>query len=160
MNLLRQGTVTAGLIGIFWALIVVTSVAVAMSFATGKGFKPELSGCLLLGLVAGQLCLLLRNKWLAVLVITLLGTALTLSPLPPLGMSENVGTQLALSAAILTGFCIAWPLTRMLANLSVGALTRHSFEEAVIRFLLGFGYVFFTAIVLIPFYVMVMTSLK
>jgi multiple sugar transport system permease protein len=33
-------------------------------------------------------------------------------------------------------------------------------EEAWIRFLTGFGYIFFTAIVLIPFYVMVMTSLK
>ena len=30
----------------------------------------------------------------------------------------------------------------------------------MIRFLTGFGYIFFTAIVLIPFYVMVMTSLK
>ena len=41
-----------------------------------------------------------------------------------------------------------------------GALNRHEFEGAVIRFLTGFGYIFFTAIVLIPFYVMVMTSLK
>ncbi len=48
----------------------------------------------------------------------------------------------------------------MLAELPEGAATRHEFEHAVIRFLLGFGYVFFTAIVAIPFYVMVMTSLK
>ena len=39
-------------------------------------------------------------------------------------------------------------------------MNRHEFEAAVIRFLTGFGYIFFTAIVLIPFYVMVMTSLK
>jgi hypothetical protein len=37
---------------------------------------------------------------------------------------------------------------------------RHEFEAAVLRFLIGFGYIFFVAIVLIPFYVMVMTSLK
>jgi multiple sugar transport system permease protein len=42
----------------------------------------------------------------------------------------------------------------------MGALNRHEFEAAVIRFLTGFGYIFFTAIVLIPFYVMVMTSFK
>ena len=30
----------------------------------------------------------------------------------------------------------------------------------MIRFCTGFGYIFFTAIVVIPFYVMVMTSLK
>ena len=41
-----------------------------------------------------------------------------------------------------------------------GALNRHEFEAAVIKFLTGFGYIFFTAIVAIPFYVMVMTSLK
>ena len=48
----------------------------------------------------------------------------------------------------------------ILEELRPGTLTRHEFEEAVIRFLTGFGYIFFTAIVLIPFYVMVMTSLK
>jgi len=48
----------------------------------------------------------------------------------------------------------------ILEELRPGTITRHEFEEAVIRFLTGFGYIFFTAIVLIPFYVMVMTSLK
>ena len=52
------------------------------------------------------------------------------------------------------------PLVRYLDGLPAGALTRHQFEGAVIRALMGFGYVFFTAIVVIPFYVMVMTSLK
>jgi multiple sugar transport system permease protein len=54
----------------------------------------------------------------------------------------------------------AWPLSWMVAPLPPGSADRHEFEAAVIRFLLGFGYVFFTAIVAIPFYVMVMTSLK
>jgi multiple sugar transport system permease protein len=49
---------------------------------------------------------------------------------------------------------------KILEEIRPGALTRHEFEESVIRFLTGFGYIFFTAIVLIPFYVMVMTSLK
>jgi multiple sugar transport system permease protein len=48
----------------------------------------------------------------------------------------------------------------MVEELHTGALSRHEFEEAWIRFLTGFGYIFFTAIVVIPFYVMVMTSLK
>ena len=48
----------------------------------------------------------------------------------------------------------------MIRPLPFGRATRHEFEDAVIRFLTGFGYVFFTAIVAIPFYVMVMTSLK
>ena len=40
------------------------------------------------------------------------------------------------------------------------ASTRNAFEEAGIRVLLGAGYLFFVAIVFIPFDVMVMTSLK
>ena len=48
----------------------------------------------------------------------------------------------------------------MLRGVNFGALNKHEFETAVIRFIAGFGYIFFTAIVLIPFYVMVMTSLK
>ena len=54
----------------------------------------------------------------------------------------------------------AWPLSRILQSLPFGAATRHEFEDAVIRFMTGVGYIFFTAIVAIPFYVMVMTSLK
>jgi multiple sugar transport system permease protein len=48
----------------------------------------------------------------------------------------------------------------MMEGCPKGALTRHEWEEAVIRFLTGFGYIFFTAAVAVPFYVMVMTSLK
>jgi multiple sugar transport system permease protein len=48
----------------------------------------------------------------------------------------------------------------MMAGCPRGALDRHEWEGAVIRFLTGFGYIFFTAAVAIPFYVMVMTSLK
>ena len=48
----------------------------------------------------------------------------------------------------------------MVAKLPPGPADKHEFEDSVIRFLVGFGYVFFTAIVAIPFYVMVMTSLK
>jgi multiple sugar transport system permease protein len=65
----------------------------------------------------------------------------------------------AVGAALL-GVGFATSLARILAEVVPGKLTRHEFEGAVIRFLTGFGYIFFTAIVLIPFYVMVMTSLK
>ena len=57
-----------------------------------------------------------------------------------------------------TGFAVS--LAAILYEIVPGALNRHEFEGAVIRFLTGFGYIFFTAIVFIPFYVMVVTSLK
>ena len=54
----------------------------------------------------------------------------------------------------------AWPLIVILNSLVPGDIDKHEFEEAVIRFLTGFGYIFFTAIVAIPFWVMLMTSFK
>ena len=81
-----------------------------------------------------------------------------------IGTGPIVAQQTGLTAQIFTalaaGAGTALPLSVMLRSLRPGPLTRHAFEEAVIRFLTGFGYVFFTAIVAIPFYVMVMTSLK
>jgi multiple sugar transport system permease protein len=83
-----------------------------------------------------------------------------LGPAPPIIVGDGVSPMLRHLTAIFMGLFMAWPLIRMLVEVHYGALTRHSFEDAIIRFLLGFGYIFFTAIVLIPFYVMVMTSLK
>jgi len=103
--------------------------------------------------------------------------------LRPRGRLVQAGAALALAALVLTGFgplvigetvqipyraiaalglsgIFLWSMVAILHEMPAGALTRHEFEAAVIRFLTGFGYIFFTAIVIIPFYVMVMTSLK
>ncbi len=58
------------------------------------------------------------------------------------------------------GFCGAGAVDHAGRGRAPGPINRHIFEAAVIRFCTGFGYIFFTAIVLIPFYVMVLTSLK
>jgi multiple sugar transport system permease protein len=73
---------------------------------------------------------------------------------------ENVSTFSTIFAAVLLSVAFFWSTHYILIDLPTGALNRHEFEGAVIRFFTGFGYIFFTAIVLIPFYVMVMTSFK
>jgi multiple sugar transport system permease protein len=65
-----------------------------------------------------------------------------------------------LIAGAILGLAFAYTMLRIVGDLPHGDITRHEFEAAVLRFLIGFGYIFFVAIVLIPFYVMVMTSLK
>ena len=47
--MVRQGYVTGPVLGIFWAFIVATTVAVILSFSTGEAFRPGLFGCLILG---------------------------------------------------------------------------------------------------------------
>jgi ABC-type sugar transport system permease subunit len=73
---------------------------------------------------------------------------------------SNIGAGAAVAVVILCACWCSAGSSSASCRRRRGCERRHEFEEAVIRFLIAFGYVFFTAIVLIPFYVMVMTSLK
>ena len=160
MRVLRHGYVTAPLIGALWMVIVATTVAVAMSFATGEAFRPAVLICLILGAGLGFLALYVRNYWfLSGAAIVLSGLGL-LSGLQPVVLGDGVTNTQMIVTALLLGFGSGPGILKMVEELHTGALTRHEFEEAWIRFLTGFGYIFFTVIVVIPFYVMVMTSLK
>ncbi|WP_380053132.1 carbohydrate ABC transporter permease [Falsihalocynthiibacter sp. SS001] len=159
MKYLRFGYVAAPLIGALWAVVMAVVVTVAMSFATGEPLKPSVTMSLISGAIVGWV-LLRFPRALAVGGMVVLFAALPFIDVGPVIVGEGVSSLLTALVGALFGACLAYPLQRMLAGLSVGALTRHEFEESVIRFLTGFGYTFFTAIVLIPFYVMVMTSMK
>ena len=156
---LRFGYVTGPLIGALWVFVMATTVAVLMSFATGDAFRPSLLYSLAFGGFVGMAALTQARALPAVLVLMAAFVLLMLLGIGPV-LTGEVSTLAKLIAAGLMGLGVGWPLVAFLGHLPQGALTRHEFEEAVIRFLTGFGYIFFTAIVLIPFYVMVMTSLK
>mgnify|MGYP001410610724 CR=1 FL=1 len=159
MQWLRFGFVTGPILGITWMFIIVLTVAVAMSFATGHIFAPDLSWSIIWGAAAGFGIILRRDhRILAGLVLSVF--ALSILPYGPLNIGSDVEMIAVYIAALLLTFCFVLPLHLMLRGVNFGALNRHEFETAVIRFIAGFGYIFFTAIVLIPFYIMVMTSLK
>jgi multiple sugar transport system permease protein len=161
INMIRQGYLTGPILGALWMVVLSVTVAVAMSFATGDPFQPNILLSLLWGaVIGGAMVLLGRSRlmqfgaFIAVAALVLLGAGPMLS-----GESAGGGVARMFGAALLAiGFAIS--LAPILKDVEPGALGRHEFEAAVIRFLTGFGYIFFTAIVLIPFYVMVMTSLK
>ena len=160
MKLLRRGSVTAAILGAVWAVVVSTSVAVAISFATGEAIRPTLAWSALYGAVAGLVVLRVRLPAVSIAVATAALIPLALAGVGPLAIGEALSAPARIVAAALAAAGTVGPLHRILAGVSPGPLTRHEFEEAVIRALAGVGYVFFTAMVLIPFYVMVMTSLK
>ena len=160
MSVLRIGMVTGPILGILWVMVAATTVAVTLSFATGGAFRPGLAGCVLLGLLLGGLALDLRPLAVVVGAGVVLTAVLGVAGPGPVLMGPEVGLAGRISAVLLTGVGAGWALSAMVRPLPPGALTRHEFEAAVIGFLTGFGYVFFTAIVIIPFYVMVMTSVK
>ena len=159
MNAVRHGYVTAPVLGALWTFTVAVTVTVAMSLATGEAFRPSLIWSLLVGALLGVAVLHLPSRAAAIGSAVAVFTVLNFAGFGPI-LTGQVGVIATLIAAVLAGLSVGWPLHAMFAELHPGALTRHEFEDAVIRFLTGFGYIFFTAIVAIPFYVMVMTSLK
>ena len=160
MSFIRNGHITGCVIGFFWALIVSVTIAVVMSFSTGQSFRPGFWGCLILGLAAGALVVSWKAPKSLVPIFTLVSLLFAFLPLSPILVGEDTTVPNIVMAGILFGLAVVVPLTKMMEAVVAGQLDRHSFEDAIIRFLTGFGYVVFTAIVLIPFYVMVMTSLK
>ncbi|KPQ10397.1 MAG: multiple sugar transport system permease protein [Rhodobacteraceae bacterium HLUCCA09] len=156
MGLIRQGYVAAPGIGAFWTWVIALSVAVALAFATGGAFRPSGLWALVWGSALGAAALYGRGP-AAVAAAAMAGAGIAgLGPL----QTGAAAPWAALAGHVATaGFALAGTV-RMARGLTPGALTRHEFEAATIRLLTGVGTIFFVAIVLIPFYVMVMTSLK
>lgn len=165
MKALRNGLVTGPLLGAGWTLVIAIVVCVAASFATGEAVAPRLIPTLILGAWLGYVWLpdggRPAGRRIAVSAVLALAPAAAFVLIGP-AIEGRAGTSAStlVAAWILLGLAAALPLSRILAGLPPGRATRHETEAATIRFLTGAGYIFFTAIVLIPFYVMVMTSLK
>ncbi|MEP1355247.1 MAG: carbohydrate ABC transporter permease [Tateyamaria sp.] len=160
MKALRFNWFTSPVLGALWMVVLSTTVAIIMSFATGDPFRPHILFSLLWGAVIGFAIGHRMGGRIGELIGGVSLVALILLNVGPLTIGELASPFVAILAAVAlaAGFVVSARV--ILDDLVPGALTRHEFEGAVIRFLTGFGYIFFTAIVLIPFYVMVMTSFK
>ena len=162
MDKLRHGIIAGSLIGALWMAVLAILFAVAMSFATGQGFRPSMSASLLWGAGLGVGLIYLRAPlWTGLVpaVGVLLAVAAALG-LGPVVFADGVPKVMILAVSAGLGGLFAYTQVRISDDCPPTALTRHEWEAAWIRFLTGFGYIIFTAIVVIPFYVMVMTSLK
>jgi len=163
MKMLRIGYVTAAIIGILWSAVVAICMAITLALLTGGAVTPGLLAAMPAGALIGVLLVtdkfaipaktyVLAALFAVLLVILRFGQPFGI----PLG--ESSIAQIIALAGI--AFGTVGPLKIMLHELPFGTLNRHEFEASVIKFLTGFGYVFFTVIVAIPFFVMVMTSFK
>lgn len=158
MRLLRFGYVSGPVIGALWLFVLATTIAITMSFATGDAFRPALWISLTLGALLGLLATRRMETTIKIAVISLTIFILTYVGFGPIIMEST--TLAEMICALGMALAMGWSMVKIMTDTPPGSLTRHEMEEAWIRFLTGFGYIFFTAIVLIPFYVMVMTSLK
>ena len=153
-------SLTALTIGTLWALTMSIVVSVVLSFISGFPFKPNILIVISLGGIAGIVILSsVKSTTILLLMITssILLNALTYGPITT---GQDISYLLNYFSQALFATSTVLPLTKILSGLSINDPGRHEIEAAFIKFSSGFGLIFFTMIVLIPFYVMVMTSLK
>ena len=151
---------TALTIGILWALTMSIVVSVVLSFISGFPLKPNILIVISLGGIAGIAVLgSMKSTTILLLMITsaILLNALTYGPITT---GQDISYLLNYFSQALFAISTVLPLAKILSGLSIHDPGRHEIEAAFIKFSSGFGLIFFTMIVLIPFYVMVMTSLK
>ena len=153
-------SLTALTIGTLWALTMSIVVSVVLSFISGFPLKPNILIVISLGGIAGIVILSsVKSTTILLLMITssILLNALTYGPITT---GQDISYLLNYFSQVLYAISTVLPLAKILSGLSINDPGRHEIEAAFIKFSSGFGLIFFTMIVLIPFYVMVMTSLK
>ena len=153
-------SLTALTIGTLWALTMSIVVSVVLSFISGFPLKPNILIVISLGGIAGIVILSsVKSITILLLMITssILLNALTYGPITT---GQDISYLLNYFSQALFAISTVLPLRKILSGLSINDPGRHEIEAAFIKFSSGFGLIFFTMIVLIPFYVMVMTSLK
>ncbi len=160
MRKVRNGYLIAAIIGCFWAFTIAVIIAVLMSFSTGESFRPSFLVSFLQGIATGLTTLFYRNKPILSVGLAVISIIFCSLGFGSILIDETVSFSTQAFASVLFAIFTAWPLIIILNSLSPGDVDKHDFEDAVIKFLTGFGYIFFTTIVVIPFYVMLMTSLK
>ena len=153
-------SLTALTIGTLWALTISIVVSVVLSFISGFPFKPNILIVIGLGGIAGIVVLSSLKSTLILLFMIVLSILLSSLTYGPITTGQDISYLLNYFSQALFVVSTVLPLAKILSGFSIHDPGRHEIEAAFIKFSSGFGLIFFTMIVLIPFYVMVMTSLK
>tara|TARA_Y100000768_G_scaffold317462_1_gene252713 strand:+ start:273 stop:1400 length:1128 start_codon:yes stop_codon:yes gene_type:complete len=131
-----------------------------MSFLTGMAFKPNLTNSAALGVIAGLLFLHFKSKPIIILFTIFACFLLEFPNKEIIWISEDATRLQKILTYTIFSMVLVLPLATMLKGLEPGKVDRFDFETSIIRFLTGVGFIIFTVAVFIPFYVMIMTSLK
>ena len=161
MNILRKGYFLGPILGAAWMLICIITLTIFISFAIGHPLIPHLFTSFVLGAFSGAVFIYNQNNltsWLLLFVTALILVIGGYAPITLMEYSDETAINLLVNLVAILILGLA--LTQTLKSTPFSILSRYEFESCLIRFLTGFGYIFFTTIVMIPFYLMIMTSLK
>ncbi len=143
-----------------WSIAISVLVSVAMSFLTGMAFKPNLTNSAALGVIAGLLFLHFKSKSIIIFFTILACFLLEFPNKEIIWISEDATRLQKILTYTIYSMGLMLPVATMLKGLEPGEVDRFDLETSIIRFLTGVGFIIFTVAVFVPFYVMIMTSLK
>ena len=150
---------SGGIWGVFWQIF----FTVVGILTLGTPLSLELSQIMIIGPLAGimyiksQKFLSIKFHLTAIIIITFL---IFISHLGNPYQAEDENRLIIFMLILLTSFFIWVSLNHSLYNLSPGKLSKYDIESFFIKFMWGIGLIVLILITLIPFYIMIMTSLK
>ena len=150
---------SGGIWGVFWQIF----FTVVGILTLGNPLSLELSQIMIIGPLAGilyiksQKFLSIKFHLTAIIIITFL---IFISHLGNPYQAEDENRLIIFMLILLTSFFIWVSLNHSLYNLSPGKLSKHDIESFLIKFMWGMGLIILILITLIPFYIMIVTSLK
>lgn len=145
--------------GVFWQIF----FTVVGILTLGTPLNLELSQIMIIGPLAGILCVQfqkivsLKFHLIAIIAITFL---IFTSHLGDPYQAQDENRLMILLLILFTSSFIWISLNHSLYNLKPGKLSKHDIESFYIKFMWGIGLILLILITLIPFYIMIMTSLK
>ncbi len=164
MKFWMHGMFGAVLAGGIWVALWQIIVTMALIVTTGAGLTLQAGPALLAGMVAGPVAILLRpptrllRHGIGITVMAALLWGFTLgAPFDPNGLLPAWQSVVAIIIAAAAGWL---SLTSTIGAMAPAMRARYAAETFYLRLLWGLGLMMFVLIVAIPFYVMVMTSLK
>ena len=164
---MRWGNVTAiaALFGLIWGAIWMVLTSLMTMLVTGLIMVPAIGAAAFAGSIVGIACVAIplakrnRRNYLITAAISLILAGL-LSGFRPFGISLEESPLIQMVALLIWSCIMVTSLNLGFADYEAGSAKRYRIEVLVIRFLKGIGLLLFTVFVALPFYVMVMTSLK
>jgi multiple sugar transport system permease protein len=164
---MRVGTgLLLGLLsGLLWGAIAVAITGISLTLITGLAATPIISAGALGGAINAAIILMRapkdRTPGLYMVAFAAVIVAMMLVSFgAPFSLAFSQSSMIQAFGVGVIALAVTFANRAVLIDIHGGMLKRYSIDLVIVRVLKGFGFVFFSVIVILPFYVMVMTSLK
>ena len=158
--------VSALIIGALWGAVWMIVTGVLLMLVTGLVVTPPVGLATMVGALAGLAFLHLSRRlnsaygrMIAIAALCILGF-LVIKGINPFNAQSEDGLISQMIGLIIWAGLVSSSLHLCLNGYAPGTTSRYRYEVLLLRLLKGLAFVIFTVIVVLPFYVMVMTSLK